>query len=479
MNFKSLKIKTLVLVSILAIALVGLLPYSDPASVQALSGSIGIHDPSVIQVGSCYYAFGTGTWLPILKSCSGMYGSWTFDKNVFSALPSWIPGVIGSTPTNLWAPDINYVNGQYRVYYAGSTFGTNKSVIGLATASNIEGPWTDAGELIRSVSTDTYNAIDPDYVEGKLSFGSFWSGIKMIDIGSDGKRSGTALYSLATRGGGTCAAGSACAIEASSIIHNGSYYYLFVSFDLCCKGTSSTYRTMMGRSSSLTGPYADESGTAMLSGGGTQLLATNGNEIGPGGGDVSSLPGYYAYHFYDGAANGASKLQIRPITYSNGWPVLGAPISSNATSIPTLTPTRTPTIGASNTPNGATLTRTNTPGGPTNTASPTLSASPTRTLTIGASNTPAGPTSTPGSGACSPVTAQIAAPFTQDGAGTFCWQSTNLGAYVNSWNLSSLTINGVGFTNIYVAAASYPAKINGYWYVSYVSAVSYGHFETK
>jgi type V secretory pathway adhesin AidA len=57
----------------------------------------------------------------------------------------------------------------------------------------------------------------------------------------------------------------------------------------------------------------------------------------------------------------------------------------------------------------------------------------------------------------------ISAPFTQDGAGTFYWQASNLGAYINSWNLSNLTVNGVNLTNLYVAAASLPAKINGYW----------------
>jgi hypothetical protein len=77
------------------------------------------------------------------------------------------------------------------------------------------------------------------------------------------------------------------------------------------------------------------------------------------------------------------------------------------------------------------------------------------------------------------VTSTITAPFTQDGAGTFCWQSSNLGTYINSWNLTSLTINGVNYTNLYLASGSYPAKINGYWYVSYNSTVSYSHFEAK
>jgi beta-xylosidase len=464
-----LSILGIAILAFLAVVLLG-----RASNVQALSGSFGTHDPSVIQAGSCYYAFGTGTWLPILKSCTSMYGPWSFLKNTFSSLPSWIPGAIGATPSNLWAPDINFVNGQYRLYYAASTFGSNKSVIGLATASNIEGPWTDAGEVFRSTTSNNYNAIDPDYIEGKLAFGSFWDGIKMIDIGADGKRSGTAMYNLASRGGG--------AIEAGSIVHNGSFYYLFVSFDKCCAGTSSTYRTMMGRSSSITGPYTDQSGVAMMNGGGTQLLATNGNEIGPGGGDVSSLPGYYAYHFYDGAANGASKLQIRPITYSNSWPVLGAPIASGCCANPTntntpfgSTATRTPT--ATNPPNTPTRTFTPLPSQATSTRTSTpiidvITPTLTRTLTIG-------PSSTPGSGSCSPVTSTITVPFTFDGAGTFCWQASSLGSFINSWNTTSVSVNGMNATNIWVGSGSYPAKINGFYYVSYNSAVAWGHFEAK
>jgi len=91
------------------------------------------------------------------------------------------------------------------------------------------------------------------------------------------------------------------------------------------------------------------------------------------------------------------------------------------------------------------------------------------------------PTSTPtqGPGACSPVDATITAPFNHDGAGTFCWQTSNLGNYVNSWNMAGLTINGVDFTNKYVPSSSYPAKINGFWYVSYTGNFPWSHFEAK
>jgi arabinan endo-1,5-alpha-L-arabinosidase len=138
----------------------------------------------------------------------------------------------------------------------------------------------------------------------------------MIDIDADtGKRSGTNIYNLASRGGG--------AIEAASIAHHGGFYYLYVSFDQCCAGIRSTYRIMVGRAASITGPYLDKSEVDMMKGGATQLLATDGDEIGAGGQDTLG-DGYLAYHFYDGKDNGAPKLAIRTVTYADGWPVLGA-----------------------------------------------------------------------------------------------------------------------------------------------------------
>jgi len=143
---------------------------------------------------------------------------------------------------------------------------------------------------------------------------------------------------------------------------------------------------------------------------------------------------------------------------------VGPTFTRTLTPVFTLTPTRTFTTGP-------TATKTLTP---VISLTPSPGASPTRTFTVAPTITQTQTTS-----ACSPVTSTITAPFTYDGAGTFCWQSSNLGTYVNSWNTTSVSINGTSFTNVYVAAGSYPAKVNGYWYVSYNSALSYGHFETK
>ncbi len=142
-----------------------------------------------------------------------------------------------------------------------------------------------------------------------------------------------------------------------------------------------------------------------------------------------------------------------------------------STAGPTATRTRTPTTGP-------TATRTNTPA-ITNTPTGPAPATATRTSTATTGPTVTSTPTQPTGGTCTPVTSTITAPFTFDGAGTFCWQSTNLGAYVNSWNTTSVSINGVNITNLYMASGSYPAKVGGFWYVSYNSTVAWAHFETK
>lgn len=151
---------------------------------------------------------------------------------------------------------------------------------------------------------------------------------------------------------------------------------------------------------------------------------------------------------------------------------------------PTVTRTRTPTPTGSMPAWTPTRTRTATPTGSmppwtptrTRTATPTGSMAPwTPTATRTFTPSPTSGTSTP----CSPVSATITAPFTYDGVGTFCWQSSNLGSYMNNWNNTTVTINGVNITNVYMGSGSYPAKIGGFWYVTYNGPYAWSHFEAK
>src|SRR6201999_3868170 len=149
------------------------------------------------------------------------------------------------------------------------------SCIGHASRAHMNaGSFTDHGAVMCSASSDDFNAIDPNIVlddggASWLAIGSFWSGIKTSKLTAGGARAAAIVPAIASRSGG--------AIEAPYVVRRCGYYYLFVSFDKCCAGAQSTYNVRVGRSKDLLGPYVDKAGTAMMSGGGTQIVGGGGD----------------------------------------------------------------------------------------------------------------------------------------------------------------------------------------------------------
>jgi arabinan endo-1,5-alpha-L-arabinosidase len=300
-----------------------------------LIGDTRIHDPSVIEVDGRFVAFGTGHEGPshgairVKTSPDGI--AWTDAGVIGNGPPPWAEAALRFKPLNVWAPSISRRGGMFFLYYCLSSFGHNTSAIGLMTSTSFdplkpgEG-WRDQGLVVMSKDGDDFNAIDPfriDTSDGRawLAFGSFWSGIKLSELNPEtGKllSEEAPRIALASRHGG--------AIEASSILEHGGKFYLFVSFDQCCKGVASTYNIRVGRADRIEGPYRDKDGKDMLDGGGALVLATTGRFIGPGGQEAvkTSNGDMLAYHYYDGDAFGASKLQFSPILWTaDGWPELG------------------------------------------------------------------------------------------------------------------------------------------------------------
>lgn len=305
-----------------ALAVVSLVPginaqYPDPGPV---SGDTGVHDPTVVKTADGTYIMAVTAPNVGLKTSTDR----TAWRDVGVAFPDGAPWTSQYTngDPNLWAPDISFHNGQFYMYYSASSFGSRNSAIFLATSPTAEsGSWTDHGIVIESSESDDFNAIDANLIvdaDGSwwLPFGSFWSGIKMIPLDpATGLRSGTDLISLASRpnAGG--------AIEAPFITRRGDYYYLWVSFDKCCSGAESTYRVMVGRSTSITGPYVDRDGTDMMAGGGTEIMASHGAIHGPGHNAVftDADADVLVYHYYTDAGN--SLLGINLLRYDSDWPV--------------------------------------------------------------------------------------------------------------------------------------------------------------
>ncbi len=311
------------------------LPEEEMFDYLELTGTIRqIHDPVMIKEGDTYYCFATHGGIYIRKSTNLLDWERPFPPSVFppTHAPDWTQQLIPASNNDIWAPDISYFNDKFHLYYSVSTFGKNRSAIGLVTNQTLDSEsddyeWVDEGLVIDSNNSDNFNAIDPNIVLDEdgvpwLSFGSFWSGIKLRRLDyATGKltEEDETLYSLARR---TVNYG---AVEAPFIIHKGDFYYLFASFDFCCRGADSTYHVRVGRAETVTGPYVDQDGKDMLDGGGTQVTFPTQRWRGPGhnailqDGDTE----YIVHHAYDNDNRGIETLRIAPLIWDDdGWPAL-------------------------------------------------------------------------------------------------------------------------------------------------------------
>jgi len=311
-------------------------PWVPQPEPLALAGDLAVHDPALVvgDEGEPWFVYSTGDvrvgfGAPQIRRSDDGGRTWEMVGTAWDASgdPTWVREQIDGVE-NFWAPELFEHDGTWYLYYSASTFGSNSSAIGLATATTLDPDdpdfgWTDQGMVVRSVAgEDDYNAIDPGVVQDAdgdpwLFFGSFWGGIQQVPLEwPSGKVAGDAEpVRVAGRSGVP-----EPAIEAPYVVARDGWYYLFVSWDRCCSGVDSTYRIMVGRSRDVTGPFVDRDGAEMRLGGGTQVLATQEPMIGPGGQSLSA--GYLGYHFYDGESGGAPRLAIQRLAWdADGWPV--------------------------------------------------------------------------------------------------------------------------------------------------------------
>jgi arabinan endo-1,5-alpha-L-arabinosidase len=301
--------------------------------------TLGVHDPCIAVEKGTYYVYSTGRGLPI-RASKDLF-TWAKAGRVFEAVPAWAKEKIPRT-TALWAPDLSYFNNEWHLYYAASSFGSDTSVIGLATNKTLDPQspgyrWEDQGLVIESKPKGGWNAIDPALAldeTGKpyLFFGSFWGGIKAIAIDAKTGKPAEAEPKLVSVAGRPDT--KSRAIEAAFVFRHDGYYYLFASFDLCCQGINSSYTIVVGRSKEILGPYVDMDGKGMTEGGGTLVLAGYALMHGPGHNAVLHDEGtnadYLVHHIYDMNNSGQPVLQVRPIIWEDGWPLPGEPLSGPA-----------------------------------------------------------------------------------------------------------------------------------------------------
>jgi arabinan endo-1,5-alpha-L-arabinosidase len=274
--------------------------------------------------------------IPIHKSLDLVH--WAYAGDAFGARPSWVKSDAG-----LWAPDIEYFNGKYYLYYTASDTDFDHdgngdgSAIGVATSNSPTGPWIDSG----TPAVEPHEApccagsrrwvFDPDVLDANgqkyIYYGSYFGGISARKLSADGLRSDPASQvqiAIANR------------YEGANIFKRGQYYYLFASATDCCRGPLTGYSVFAGRSQNPLGPFVDKDGFSLLQGqvGGTPVISMNGNRwVGPGHNAVfTDFTGqtWFLYHaidrndpYFAGTLNFTKRpVLMDPLDWSGGWPTV-------------------------------------------------------------------------------------------------------------------------------------------------------------
>ncbi|WP_445738372.1 arabinan endo-1,5-alpha-L-arabinosidase [Mariniflexile sp.] len=300
-----------------------------------------VHDPVLAKDGDVFYVFSTGTGISVMSSKD--LKTWRKEKSIFKSAPEWTKEALPGFNNDIWAPDITYYKGNYHLFYSCNALpGKPHAAIGHATNPTLnpeskDFKWTDHGKIVQSIlNRDMWQAIDPNVIvdeEGMpwLAFGSFWDGIKLVKLTDDmsslkwpqdwhsiaRRPSEKELYEYSLEDS---------QIEAAFIYKHSNLYYLFVSFDMCCRGVNSDYKIAVGRSKTVTGPYIDKVGFPMLGGGGTVVSIGDGKKWAAlGHNSVYEIEGkdYMFAHGYSIPDNGEPKLIVSEIKWDkNDWPII-------------------------------------------------------------------------------------------------------------------------------------------------------------
>lgn len=295
-------------------------PYTNPLTDYSAA------DPTIHYDGNRFYLFATNT---TKIRVSDDLIEWRDGNNMFSKKPTFNT----DKGAAVWAPDIEKVGDKYILYFAMSAMGGPANAgIGIASADTPEGPFSLAcsvdgkGKMFTSKEIDVRNSIDPAYYDDGdkkyLAWGSF-NGLYMIQLTDDGLRPYPDL--AGAKANKIKIAGNA--FEAPHIHKHGDYYYLFASVGSCCNAMLSTYMTVVGRSTSVTGPYLDRNGKSMVDNGFEVVIRGNDKFVGPGHNSqlITDKNGrdWILYHsYFRDKTSGGRYLMLDEVVWEDGWPRL-------------------------------------------------------------------------------------------------------------------------------------------------------------
>lgn len=278
--------------------------------------------------------------IPMLTSTDLV--NWTYVGDAFTTRPSWAAPTAG-----MWAPEIQFFNGQYYLYYgitdvvdsvSGEPGCDADNAIGVATSASPTGPWVDSGAPVveprrGGPGCNFFWTYDPDVIEAEgtgqkyIYYGSYYGGVQVRELSDDGLTSDPASATQITIPN---------RYEGSEVIFRNGFYYYLGSATNCCNGPLTGYSVFVGRSESPTGPFVDREGVSLLNGrvGGSVFLTMNGNRwVGPGHQTTfQDFDGQWwtFYHavdrkdpYFEGAVGFTKRpVLLDPVDWINGWPTV-------------------------------------------------------------------------------------------------------------------------------------------------------------
>ncbi|WP_261805900.1 glycoside hydrolase family 43 protein [Lapidilactobacillus luobeiensis] len=233
-----------------------------------------VHDPSVIRANNQYYTIGSHMQMASTKDFIHwkQLSNSVNDQTAFTDIQTDLADVFEDTnSTTLWAGDIERLaDGKYYMYYCACEGDNPTSVLGLAVADKVTGPYQNKGIFLRSGNaiknnsdydaTKQPNVVDPHTFhdkDGKLwmIYGSYSGGIFILKMNEK-----TGFPEEGQGYGKRILGGNHLRIEGSYVLYNQQtdYYYLFLSFGgLAADGG---YNLRVARSKQPDGPYKDSQG---------------------------------------------------------------------------------------------------------------------------------------------------------------------------------------------------------------------------
>jgi len=265
-------------------------------------------DPSILRIGSTWYALGTQSLydyknVHIQVASSSDFNNWGLWQGT-DALPN-LPSWVDSSDPRVWAPDVIQVGDRFVLYFAAATNSDGGyHCVGTATSNSITGPYTPSNDPFacptgQGGAIDASGFVESDgtrYVVYKIDAnakghgGSCNNGVQPIvstpimiqKVGSDGiSKIGDPVQILANE------AEDGPLVEAPSLIRDGSGKYVLFYSSGCFVDDS--YTTKYATSSSPYGPFTRAPNNPLLSTGKNGLH-------GPGGLDAGLDGVHVAFH---------------------------------------------------------------------------------------------------------------------------------------------------------------------------------------